>query len=162
MVGRRGGAYARPVLTVLFIATGVYAVVLIVFGVLNRGRGLSTGKAVAAIAATVAAGLAALWIVTVGARTDEHGSVQQLVAAGARAELDYWRRHRRFTDAVRLDLTPRSRALQRLLNDGAARLEVTELSGDGQAVILRASVGGGFAERTVTAPVSADARERAP
>jgi hypothetical protein len=140
------------VFTVLLIATGVYAVALIVFGFLNRGRRLTTGKAVAVMIATIAAGTVALFMVTSSSKDDKHARVVRLARAGARAELQYWHRNDRFTSAVRLDLATRSPELDRLLDNPAARLEVVELSGDGQRVILRAIFGTDAIEQTVEAP----------
>jgi hypothetical protein len=140
------------VFKILLIATGVYAVVLIVFGFVNKGRRLSTGKAVALIFATIAAGMVALFMVTSSSNEDTHARVLALSRAGARAELDYWRRNDRFTSAVRLDLATRSPQLDRLLDNPAADLKVVELAGDGQRVILRAIFGTDAMEQTVEAP----------
>jgi hypothetical protein len=140
-------------LTVALVATGVYAVVLIAFGIRNKGRGLSTGKAVAAMAATLAAGLAVLWLFAIGSRTKHSDAVQRLQREAAAAQLAFWRRHHRFTAAVRLDLLPDSPRLARLLDDDpTADVRVSELAADGQSVIVRANVGGDFLERIVRAP----------
>jgi len=140
-------------LTVALVATSVYAVVLIAFGVRTKWRGLSTGKAVAAMAATVAAGLAVLWLFAIGSQTKHHAAVHRLQRAATAAELAYWRRHHRFTEAVKLDLRPLSPELARLLaDDPTADVRVVELSGDGQAVILRAGISGDLVERIVRAP----------
>jgi hypothetical protein len=140
-------------LTVALVATGVYAVVLIAFGVRNKWRGLSSGKAIAAMAGTVAAGLAVLWIATVGSRSKHHDAVHRLQRAAAGAELAFWRRHHRFTGAVRLDLEPLSPALARLLaDDPTADVRVPEVAADGQSAIVRATIAGDLVERIVRAP----------
>lgn len=140
-------------LTVALVATGVYAVVLIAFGVRNKWRGLSTARAIAAMAGTVAAGLAVLWLFAIGSRSTHHRAVHRLQSVAAAAELAYWRRHHRFTSAVRLDLRPLSPELAGMLRDDpTAEVRVMELSGNGQAVILRTTVGGDLVERIVRAP----------
>jgi hypothetical protein len=140
-------------LTIALIATGVYGVVLIGLGIRNRWRGLSSAKAIAAMAATLAAAAAVLWLFAAGSRTKHNEAVHRLQRLGAAAELAYWRTHHRFTAAVRLDLEPLSPELARVLHDDpTADLRVPELAGDGQSAIVRATVGGNLLERIVRAP----------
>ena len=140
-------------LTVALVATGVYAVVLIAFGIRSKWRGLSSGRAIAAMAGTLAAGVAVLWLATIGSRSKHRDAVHRLQRAAAAAELAFWRRHHRFTAAVRLDLKPLSPELTRLIEDDpTADVRVPEVAADGQSAIIRATVGGDLVERIVRAP----------
>jgi hypothetical protein len=140
-------------LTVAFIATGVYGLVLIALGIRNKWHGLSSAKAIAAMAATLAAGLAVLWLFAVGSRTKHHAAVHRLQLVTAAAELAYWRSHHHFTAAVRLDLEPLSAELRSMLHDDpTADVRVPEVAGDGQSAIVRTTIGGDLVERIIRAP----------